>query len=203
MMKIVFGGSGSGKSEFAEGLISHSDDCRSDDEHYDIRKLYIATMRVWDEEGRERVRKHRLQREGKGFETLEIPVNLGVLNTGLSKCYILLEDLSNLVMNEFYERIDLFESEFQDIFTDKFAEKFSNTEVLRDICTRIVDDIRKVSEQASDLVIVSNDIYSDGVTYSVEVEAYKALFAMVNRELFAIADEIYEVVVGIPIKIKG
>ena len=70
MFYLITGGSGSGKSEYAENLARKLGKSTAPDTEA-APLYYIATMRVWDEEGRARVRKHRLQREGKGFLTLE------------------------------------------------------------------------------------------------------------------------------------
>ena len=63
MFVLITGGSGSGKSEYAEGLALKLEPGK---------KLYLATMMVWDEEGRKRVSRHKKMREGKRFETVEI-----------------------------------------------------------------------------------------------------------------------------------
>ena len=70
MLILVSGGAGSGKSEFAEGLVTFSG--------LDGR-VYLATMKVWDAESVRRVERHRQMRAGKGFETLECPENLAGL----------------------------------------------------------------------------------------------------------------------------
>ena len=62
MMILVTGGSGSGKSAFAE-------DCVVSFGKTD--RIYIATMYPFDEESRKRVQRHRKMRQGKGFETVE------------------------------------------------------------------------------------------------------------------------------------
>ena len=59
MMILVTGGSGSGKSAFAE-------DCVVSFGKTD--RIYIATMYPFDEESRKRVQRHRKMRQGKGFE---------------------------------------------------------------------------------------------------------------------------------------
>ena len=92
MLILVSGGAGSGKSEFAEGLVTSSGLGQ---------RVYLATMRVWDAESVRRVERHRQMRAGKGFETLECPENLAGL-TLPSGCAALLEDLSNLTANEFF-----------------------------------------------------------------------------------------------------
>ena len=56
---------------------------------------------------------------------------------------------------------------------------------------------------AAHLVIVTNDIFSDGVTYDPETEQYRKILGEVNREAAAMADYVYEVVCGIPICVKG
>ena len=92
MLILVSGGAGSGKSEFAEGLVTSSGL---------EQRVYLATMKVWDAESVRRVERHRQMRAGKGFETLECPENLAGV-TLPSGCAALLEDLSNLTANEFF-----------------------------------------------------------------------------------------------------
>ena len=63
MMVVVTGASGSGKSEYAEGVavkLAGKGDL-----------YYLATMRVYGEEGVRRVERHRKLRAGKGFQTAE------------------------------------------------------------------------------------------------------------------------------------
>lgn len=58
MLILVLGGSGSGKSAFAEALTMSFGGTRA----------YIATMEPFGEEGRRRIERHRLMRKDKGFE---------------------------------------------------------------------------------------------------------------------------------------
>lgn len=69
MMVVVTGGSGSGKSAYAESLF----------QDFSGEKIYIATMQVYDEEGKAKVARHRKLREGKGFLTVESQRNVGEL----------------------------------------------------------------------------------------------------------------------------
>ncbi len=62
MMILVTGGSGSGKSAFAEDCVVSFGE---------TDRIYIATMYPFDEESRKRVQRHRKMRQGKGFETVE------------------------------------------------------------------------------------------------------------------------------------
>ena len=63
MITYIYGGVSSGKSEYAEELIS---------EEFN-KKIYLATMENAGEHAGKRVEKHLLQREGKGFFTIEEP----------------------------------------------------------------------------------------------------------------------------------
>ena len=77
MLILVSGGSGSGKSEFAEGLVVSSGLSE---------RMYLATMQVWDEESVRRVERHRQMRAGKGFATLECPTGLDRLAVPAARC---------------------------------------------------------------------------------------------------------------------
>ena len=63
MFALIFGGSGSGKSEYAEKL-----SCELAQKN---EKYYIATMIPYGEEGKKRVERHKKLREGKDFYTIE------------------------------------------------------------------------------------------------------------------------------------
>ena len=62
MVTLITGGSGSGKSAYAESVITGFG------EH---ERIYIATMYPFDEESHERIRRHRKMRGEKNFQTLE------------------------------------------------------------------------------------------------------------------------------------
>ena len=191
MMHVVTGGSGSGKSEYAERLIT---------ENASGPLIYVATMMVWDREGEERVRRHRNMRADRGFITVERYTELKTLNlsevcaelvsedcpgtTATKKTFfggevsVLLECMSNLVSNEFYR-------------DEKNA------------LSRILDGIESLRSGCRELVIVTNEVFSDGTEYSDETMRYIALLGEVNRLLGGMADTVTEVVYGIPVRIKG
>jgi adenosylcobinamide kinase/adenosylcobinamide-phosphate guanylyltransferase len=167
---LVSGGAASGKSEYAEQLA-----VQQTADHL----IYLATMEVWDEESRERVERHRLLRQEKGFSTLEVPRALESAVVPPESC-VLLECLSNLTANE------LFGPQGMDGAFD-----------------RITGGLSHLMSQVSSLVVVSNELFSDGITYAPETEAYLAFLAQLNRWLAERADYVYEVVCGIPICWKG
>ena len=90
MMTVVTGGSGSGKSAFAEDKIVSFGPAK---------RIYIATMHPYDEESHKRVARHRKMRAGKGFETVECYTGLKNLDFP-ENAVVLLECMSNLAANE-------------------------------------------------------------------------------------------------------
>lgn len=170
MLILVSGGSGSGKSEFAEGLVVSSGLSE---------RVYLATMQVWDEESVRRVERHRQMRSGKGFATLECPTGLDRLEVP-ARSAVLLEDLSNLSANEY------------------FAPKGGGKAAF----DRVLAGIQRAAASAELLVVVTNELFSDGMRYDPETAAYLELLAGLNRAIAAQADQVYEVVCGIPVAWK-
>ena len=89
---FVTGGSGSGKSAFAERQVVESGL---------IKRIYLATMQPFGEEGARRIRRHREMRKGKDFLTAERPTDLAGLDVPEGSA-VLLEDLTNLFANEWF-----------------------------------------------------------------------------------------------------
>lgn len=93
MFHVVTGGSGSGKSAFAEQCIL---DCQGNN------RIYIATMYPFDEESHRRIARHRAMRAEKKFTTIERYTDLEHL-TIPQGADVLLECMSNLTANEIYQ----------------------------------------------------------------------------------------------------
>lgn len=136
---------------------------------------YYATMRIWDREGEMRVEKHRKQRAGRGFITEECPSRL---NTKIADSVILLECLSNRLANAM------------------FSDRDEDPERL------ILDEIEALSEKNS-VVVVTNEIFSDGEEYDAQTERYRRMLGRLNCELSRRAELVVESVYGIPVVHKG
>ena len=67
MIHLVTGGSGSGKSAYAEQCIL---------DFGGTRRVYIATMQPFGAEGQARIARHRKMRAAKQFSTIECYTNL-------------------------------------------------------------------------------------------------------------------------------
>ena len=171
MMILVTGGSGSGKSAFAE-------DCVVSFGKTD--RIYIATMYPFDEESRKRVQRHRKMRQGKGFETVECYTGLDEIRLP-ENCTVLLECMSNLVANEMFQ---------EDGAKD-------------DTVPEILEGISEIEKQAKELVIVTNEIFSDGIDYDEETKRYQSYLGKINQELAKRAKTVTEVVYGIPVERKN
>lgn len=142
-------------------------------------RAYIATMEIFDEESRRRVDRHRKMRAYKDFRTIESPTHLEdvVIN---SKEVVLLECMSNLVANEI------------------FSPNGRKENVVDIIC----DGVKKINSLAEHMVIVTNDVFADGANYDESTNDYIAKLGEINCRLGAIADEVYEVAAGIPVRYK-
>ena len=68
MITLIMGGSGSGKSAYAEDYALA--------QAGESSKYYIATMQIYDAEGLRKVERHRKLRAGKGFVTIEQPTDI-------------------------------------------------------------------------------------------------------------------------------
>ena len=51
-------------------------------------------------------------------------------------------------------------------------------------------------------MVVGNDLFSDGLPYDGETLRYLRALAALNQEAAAMAEEVYEVVCGIPLRRK-
>ena len=172
MLILVTGGAASGKSAHAERLL-----CAA----AQGARLYLATMQPFGKSAEARIARHRALRAGKGFATVERTLDLA--NLRLSRQYdgILLEDLGNLLANEL------------------FAPEGAGAESAFDSIVAGVDNLQKYCET---LVIVSNEIFADGVPYPPETMQYIRILGELHQKLTGKADAVYESVCGILLSVK-
>jgi adenosylcobinamide kinase/adenosylcobinamide-phosphate guanylyltransferase len=60
-----------------------------------------------------------------------------------------------------------------------------------------------LQKQAAHLVLVTNEVFSDGIVYDPDTIQYQKQLAKINQVLAAEADEVTEVIYGIPWKLKA
>ncbi len=145
---------------------------------FDGEKIYLATMMPYGDEALAAIERHHKMREKRHFTTVEKYTDIGEVSIPEGAA-VLLECMGNLCANE--------------MFTDSG---------ICDPAEKITDGLRRIRERASELVIVTNSVGSDGITYSPETCRYIEAMAKLNASAAAAADRVVECVYGIPVILK-
>lgn len=166
---LVTGGSASGKSAVAEQLCVK----------LGKQTAYIATMQPFGADAAYRIDRHRKLRAGKGFLTVEQYTDIGQVaqKLGRKADTLLIECLSNLCANE--------------IFSPEGAGPAAES--------RIVQGIAALGEQYENVIVVTNEIFSDGIAYPQETMEYLQALGRLNARLAQWGDAVVEVFCGIPL----
>lgn len=189
MLHIVYGGSASGKSSYAESFAMSLQG--------DGRLLYIATMYPYkwnttelDPETIQRIERHRAMRADKGFDTVECYRHVEHI-VAKRQDVLLLECMSNLLANEMYLEPD------SNAGSDM-------AETMSPVSNKIVQALIDLSTRVQELVIVTNDVFSDGgsLTYDESTREYVKNLAEINCAFAREAATVTEVVCGIPVIVK-
>lgn len=183
-MILVTGGARSGKSSFAEGLAKS----------YGENVLYIATSVPFDDEMKQRIKKHREQRPGF-WETLEAYKDLdrhldGRIDT---KCAVMLDCITVMTSNLMLEKCS-------DI------ENISNKEALEIedyIKSQINALISAAKKFQGPFIIVTNEVGMGIVPEYKSGRVFRDIAGRVNQILAGECDEVFLCVSGISVKIKG
>lgn len=185
-MKITFviGGARSGKSSFA---LEEASGVKGG-------KAYIATAQALDDEMRERVEKHKAER-GNDWDTYEEQVSVSEILMNIQDKYnaILLDCLTMWLSNEMMRTVG---SECRSQTVEERIDKF-----IADL-KGIKDGIPK-ADFAPRLFVVSNEVGTGIVPENKLARQFRDLAGILNQKVAALADEVYLVTAGIPLKIKG
>ncbi len=177
MIVFITGGAKNGKSSLAQDIAAAM---ANGGRHY-----YIATMIPSDEEDLERIRRHREDRAGMGFETVECGRNiLSCLEQVDANASFLLDSATALLLNE--------------LFPDP-----TSCEMDTDSAHRCGDDLVKLAQTVANIVIVSDYIYSDAQRYDQVTETYRRCLASIDRKLASVSDTVIEVSAGNILLHKG
>ena len=171
MIWLVTGGAVSGKSAYAEKLAVQLA------QESDGPLLYLASMLPGGGEAEQRIARHRRNRAGAGFQTIERYTGLKNYSPDPASV-ILLEDMGNLLANEM------------------FLPEGNGSEAAR-------QGVLQLGKQVRHLVIVGNEVFSDGVRYTGETKRYLQALASIQCHLASEAACVTEVVCGIPNIIKN
>ncbi len=172
MLILVTGGAASGKSQIAEAICTHFADSA----------YYVATMKPYGKEAKDRIARHLKLREGKGFITVEQYTGIGDLVDQFQGDMdsLLIECMANLCANELYSPEGAGENTAKSV-----------------IC-----DVKKLMRHYTNIVVVTNEVFSDGIQYDGETMRYMKILGEINRELSVIADVVLEAFYGIPLVLK-
>ena len=143
-------------------------------------RFYLAAMQPYGAEGEARILRHRAMREGKGFTTIERYTDYASLKLP-ARGTALLECICNLTANEMFDEMGR----------------------VSDPVERVLAGVDAVNAQCETLIVVTNDVGSDGTDYEAGTAAYIDALGRINRALAARADAVAELVAGIPIVLKG
>ena len=130
-------------------------------------------MKVCDEAGSRRVKKHRLMRKDKGFVTIEIPYRIEEATKYMDdpgNCVVLLECVANLVGNAMHE-----DEWYEPLMTDEenMTDRFAG---------HVLAMISELDDKVGVLVVVSSE-YEPDEDDDNETALYKRLLKAVNDRI--------------------
>lgn len=177
-MKIVFviGGARSGKSSFALREAGRQKGS----------KAYIATAEELDDEMRGRIARHKADR-GPEWDVYEEPLDIaGALEKAGAGHGVIVIDCLTLWLSNVMLRAEGKEQGDTGVFV-RALEKIKGLSVV----------------QHQSLYIVSNEVGMGIVPENELARKFRDLAGMLNQKVADLADEVYLVTAGIPVKIKG
>lgn len=168
-LTLVLGGARSGKSAFAESLAQEAG----------LERVYVATGRSFDEEMKARIAAHKQMRNGKGWLTVEEPLDLAtVLGTETSPGRIVLVDcltlwITNLMMDG------------------------------RDIGAECAGLAEAVPSFRGPVIFVSNEVGLGIVPDNRVSRDFRDHAGQFHQKMAKLANTVYFVAAGLPLKMKG
>jgi adenosylcobinamide kinase/adenosylcobinamide-phosphate guanylyltransferase len=172
---FILGGARSGKSQFAQELAGK----------LGKNVLFVATGQPLDEEMKARITQHKKDRP-KNWHTLEAPSNLRKLIEQQTNDLevVIIDCLTLLVSNLLGNKLDYSKAEKQ-------------------VMAEIRELIACIDKFHANFIIVSNEVGLDLVPETKLGRLYRDLLGKANQLIAQRADEVYLMIAGIPLKIKG
>lgn len=163
---LITGGQRSGKSKKAEELAMSLSD----------NPVYVATAHIWDEEFRERVKRHQ-ERRGPQWTNIE------------EEKFLSRHDLTGRVA--VIDCVTLW-------LTNFFFENNNVDETL----TAVKEEFERFTKNDATYIFVTNEIGSGGVSDNAVQRQFTDLEGWMNQYIASRADEVILMVSGIAVKIK-
>ena len=176
---FIVGGARSGKSDFAQELAEKT---------ISTKKYYVATCPVFDNSDADmqvRIQKHKDRRHGKGWQTVEEELDLCQAIEGLPEnAPVLIDCMTLWVSNLLY--------------------KYGEDNVAEDDVGRQVKELIDLGRKRSaGLLVVSGEVGCSVVPENALARRFRDLVGRCNQTVGKLADTVFMVSCGIPVKIKG
>lgn len=178
MISLITGGARSGKSTYGESLYKDLKDV-----------VYIATAKIYDKEMEERIDLHRNSRPSE-WRTFEGNYNL--------------KDALGREKNYFLDCITVLSSNILfDISQDK---EYIDYEMQRQVEDTILNELKilidEINNKGYNLVLITNEVGDSIVPEHHISRVFRDIQGRINQRIAALADQVYLVCCGIPVKIK-
>ena len=164
---LITGGQRSGKSSFARKLAEEKSD----------NPIYLATARIWDEDFKKRIERHKADR-GDMWQTLEENKHISKHNL---KNKTVLMDCVTLWLNNFF-----------------FDNNFDVEKSLAEAKT----EWNRFVKQDFNLIVVSNELGMGIHSENETSRKFADLQGWMNQHIASQADRVFLMISGIPTKIK-
>ncbi|MEZ7532127.1 bifunctional adenosylcobinamide kinase/adenosylcobinamide-phosphate guanylyltransferase [Veillonella atypica] len=179
---LCSGGARSGKSEFAEQLALSLKG----------RKAYVATGQAFDDEMKDRIKKHQMRR-GKEWITFEIPLHL-------HKNWEQIKNVSDVIL---IDCLTMFTSNHifahGDINTQEDANRIES--IILEELRLLLQEINNSNDKT--VIFVTNEIGLGIVPENKLARYFRDITGRVNREVASAANKMYLTISGVTIELKS
>lgn len=173
---LITGGVRSGKSKFAEDMAGG----------FGEKVIYLATAQALDIEMQERILKHQ-QRRPEDWTTIEEPLKIvEVLSQYQSGTTVLLDCLTLYLSNLFFKYEGMSAAQHEQVIGAKI--------------TSLAEMIKRSN---ANIIMVSNEIGWGLVPENALARRFRDLAGNANQIIATVCEEVYLMVSGLPIQIKG
>ena len=175
-VRFILGGARSGKSRYAQGLAASLGQ----------RVLYVATAEALDEEMNSRIEAHKKSRPPT-WKTLEAQTDVAkAISSEIGDAEVVVLDCLTLLISN---------------LRGKYSNDIETWE--KRVTSELETLISFMEVTPSHFIIVSNDVSLGLVPPSTLGRAYRDILGVANQVLAKHAEEVYFMVAGIPILLKG
>lgn len=166
-ISLITGGQRSGKSRYAQNMALT----------LSANPVYLATSRIWDDEHRERINRHKAER---GPEWLTIEEEKELSRHRLTGKTILVDCITLWATNYFFD---------------------SGAETEKAL-TELKAEFDRFVEQDARFIFVTNEVGMGEMSQNEVQRKFADLSGWLNQYIATKADEVYLLVSGIPVRIK-